>query len=439
MKPARGTRLALAFVVSLSALGASGAEPWATAAAREFGAPGETLSFAPKPDDMAGAEIDERIRPRAHEKWLRPAYGDPLVTDIDEWRTRAEGWSRLDLLVDYNRVDRTRLGVGSEFQWDRRLYPRLGGRLEWAFDRKRLLYGAQIEQPVIRNGRVALGVSMERRTDHGELQQVENVENSMALLFARQDYRDYFEREGLGAYLSWRVPDFSTVSVHLRNDEYRTLALKRGTRSFFHRGVPLRDNPAIEEGESHSMALRLERHAHRTEATGAGFYHWIQAERAGKGLGGDFSYARLLADLRTVIRLAPAQTLAIRAVGGHTFDGSLPLQKQFTLGGIDGLRAHPFAAYRGDQVLLAQAEYTIGLWPVRSTFFDAGLHAIAFVDFGRAWSNRAGSWDVSRQHIQTDGGVGLATSEDNLRFYFAKDLAEPDSNFLVTVRLNRPF
>ena len=35
---------------------------------------------------------------------------------------------------------------------------------------------------------------------------------------------------GYGAYLSWRVPDFSSVSVHLRSDRYRSLPLDRGTR-----------------------------------------------------------------------------------------------------------------------------------------------------------------------------------------------------------------
>jgi hypothetical protein len=33
------------------------------------------------------------------------------------------------------------------------------------------------------------------------------------MLLARTDHRDYFEREGGGVYLSWRVPDFSTVSL----------------------------------------------------------------------------------------------------------------------------------------------------------------------------------------------------------------------------------
>ena len=52
-----------------------------------------------------------------------------------------------------------------------------------AFGRERALYGVQIEQPLAPPGRLAIGVSMARRTDHGELQQVDDFENSLALLF----------------------------------------------------------------------------------------------------------------------------------------------------------------------------------------------------------------------------------------------------------------
>jgi hypothetical protein len=319
------------------------------------------------------------------------------------------------------------------------MQPRLGARFGYAFDRKRTVYGIQIEQPVAPPGRLAIGVSMVRRTDHSELQQVDDFENSLALLFARQDFRDYFEREGFGAYLSWRVPDFSTVSVHLRNDEYRSLPTDHDTRSWFHRDRTLRENPPVDPGEAHSAILRLERLAHRTGRTRAGLYHWIDLEHAGAGLEGDFDYTRLLSDVRSVLRLTPATTLALRLVAGHTFEGQLPRQKQFTAGGVDGLRAHGLTEYAGDEMALAQAEFTVGLWQMRGPMFDGGLHAIAFVDLGSAWSNPDHQWDVGRQHIQADGGFGLASSEDGVRMYVARDLQDPGSEFVFSLRLQTPF
>ena len=402
---------------------------------------GDTLFFEPPPNDTTWYE--EEAQPEVdipeREDWLRAPIGDALLTPVEAWRSREGDRDRFTPRLDYNRVDRLRPGLGYQFQSLRRMYPRLGARMEYSWRRERTMYGVQIEQPLVPPGRISLGVSAVRRTDHPELQQVEDLENSLALLFSRQDYRDYFEREGYGAYLAWRVPDFSTVSVHVRNDEFRTLLLDRGTRSFFHRGRDLRVNPAIDDGESHSMSLRLERLAHRTSRTRAGSYHWIDLERSGHGLGGDFRYTRLLGDLRSVLRLTPATTLALRLVGGHAMDGALPGQKQFTLGGVDGLRAHAFASDRGDQLLLSQAEYMLGLWRLRSGLFEGGLHAIAFVDAGRAWFNPKHRWDVQRQQIAIDGGFGLGTSEDNLRVYFARKLNEKDSGFLVSMRLQRPF
>jgi hypothetical protein len=401
----------------------------------------QVIDFFP-PDSNAtpaAAERAEKDRTPGDERWLRTPFGDRLLTPAEAWRERSGVFDRVTPVFDYNRVDPLRLGFGYELQDPQSLHPRFGARLEYAFGRDRVLYGVQIEQPLARPGRIAAGISMVRRTDHSDLQQVEDAENSLALLLGRQDYRDYFEREGIGGYLSWWVPDFSTVSVHLRRDTYRSLETSPRTRSWFHTSRPLRDNPAIDEGDVHGVTLRLERLAHRTRSMRAGLYHWIEIERAGRGLGGDFEYTRALADVRSILRLSPATTLMLRGVAASGLDGTLPVQKQFTLGGVDGLRAHSFDQYRGNQLALAQAEYVVGLWHIRSRGFEGGLHAIAFVDAGRAWDHPGGAWDIGRQHIQADGGFGLGTSEDNLRVYFARNLQDSKGSTVISVRLQRPF
>src|SRR5207245_2646970 len=153
-------------------------------------------------------------------------------------------------------------------------------------------------------GRLALGVSMVRRTDHNDLQQVSDEENSLALLFARQDYRDYFEREGFGGYAALRVPAWTTLSVHLRNDEYRALALDAGTRSFVHMGRDLRPNPAIDPGQAHTLSLRLDHRVHIRQRLRAGFYHWIAGAASSSRAGGTVpgSWARGAAGRTTSTR-----------------------------------------------------------------------------------------------------------------------------------------
>lgn len=406
----------------------------------------DTLVFSPSHAsavfDSAGAEPDMgfALHTATEEDWLRAPLGEALLTHPDPWRSRhGNKAQQADLTLDYNRVDLLRPGVWLQAQKPASMLPRLGVRAEYATGRQRALYGLQLEQPLLPTARFALGVNATRRTDHSELQQVDDVENSLDLAVAREDWRDYFEREGVGAYLSWRVPDFSTVSAHVRRDRYRSLLTNRDTWSILNKRRELRANPAIDAGESHTAVLRLERLTRRSSRKRAGLYHWAELERAGGGLGGEFDYTRALADIRSVVRLSPAVTLSLRAAGGAALAGTLPRQKQFTVGGIDGLRAHSFGARRGDHMALGQAEYTIGLWQMRKAGFAGGLHALVFADAGTAWDDARHGYNLYGQKFALDGGVGLASSGDDVRVYIAKDLQRADAGYVVSLRLQRPF
>ena len=382
-----------------------------------------------------------RVESEDEAEWLRAPLGDHLLDHPDPWNANhPEHAYEVRLNADYNRVDLVRYGMHFQAQRPLTMLPRLGARFEYATGRKRTLYGAQLEQPLLPTARFVFGLSAVRRTEHPELQQVDDVENSLALLFSRTDYRDYFEREGVGVYVSWRVPDFSTVSLHMRGDEYRSLGVNRDqVVSWFRHTRPIRDNPAVDDGRTRSVLFRLERLARRSSSARAGLYHWIELERAGGELGGDFDYLRLLGDVRSVLRLSPATTLSLRGVAGTSTDGVLPRQRQFGVGGVDGLRGHALNAFTGNQVAMAQAEYTIGLWALRGQGFEAGLHALAFLDVGTAWANPRNRWDITNQRFATDVGVGLASSEDDVRVYVARDLSDSDSDFVWSLRLRRPF
>jgi hypothetical protein len=200
----------------------------------------------------------------------------------------------------------------------------------------------------------------------------------------------------------------------------------------------LRDNPAIDDGDAHRVIARLERVVKHTRRGRSGVYHWIEFEGAGGPLGGDFDYTRALADVRSVVRLSPAASLTLRGVGGSALRGAMPLQRQFTLGGADGLRAHAFGSYHGDRVALAQLEYSIGVHAFRTRAFEAGPQLLAFLDTGSAWQH-ATAGDLVAQHFAADGGVGVATADDDLRLTVAKNLQQTDSGVVVTLRLQRPF
>ena len=148
---------------------------------------------------------------------------------------------------------------------------------------------------------------------------------------------------------------------------------------------------------------------------------------------------RGLADLRSVLRLTPGTVLVLRAAGGTTTAGALPPQKLFTLGGVHGLRARPFGRFRGEQFVLGQTECTVALphpWRAKAR---SGLHAIAFVDAGDAWTSAGRAWAPADRHLHVDGGLGLTTAEDNMRVYVARNLQKRHAAAVVSVRLQRPF
>jgi hypothetical protein len=413
-----------------------------TAAAVPGAIPDTTMHFTPAPTEARRDEPLHIGRERSIEgEWRRAPFGDQLLTHPDVWRSRhSRSNAEADVVLDYNRVDLVRYGVRAQAQQPETMDPRVAGRLEYATGRKRTLYGVQVEQPLLPTARVVLGIGFVRRTDHGDLEQIDDDENSLLLLVAHEDWRDYFEREGAGAYVSWRVPDFSTVSVHLRNDRYRSIGSHNDdVVSWWHLDRPLRPNPAIDEGDAHSVFVRLERVTRRSLRSRSGLYHWIELERSGgPTLRGDFDYTRALADLRSDIRMMPGTTLTLRTVGGTTFEGKLPRQREFAIGGVDGLRAHSFGAFRGDRVAMGQAEYSFALRTLGARARARGPRALVFVDSGTAWQSGVDG-ELARQHFALDGGFGLATPDDEARLTFARNLQNPDSQFVIALRLERPF
>jgi hypothetical protein len=405
-------------------------------------APDTVMRFAPQPPSGPAEQQPIHLGPiYPSDEWRRAPFGDRLLTHPDVWNSKHhkrpyEG----DLVLDYNRVDLVRFGVRGQVQEPSTMDPRLGARIEYATGRKRTLYGVQLEQPLLPTARFVLGLGAVRATDHGDLEQIDDDENSLLLLVAHEDWRDYFEREGVGAYLSWRVPDFSTVSVHLRNDRYRSLPDQNDdVVSWWHRDRPLRPNPAIDDGDAHSVFLRLERVTRRSMRSRSGLYHFIELEHSGgPTLRGDFHYTRALADLRSVIRVLPGSTLTLRTAAGSTLDGTLPRQREFVIGGADGLRAHPFAAFRGDRVALGQAEYSIALRSLGTRARGRGPKALVFLDSGTAWFRRVDG-ELAQQHFALDGGVGLAAPDGEARITFARNLQDPNASFVIALRLERPF
>ena len=116
--------------------------------------------------------------------------------------------------------------------------------------------------------------------------------------------------------------------------------------------------------------------------------------------GSAYSFHRLAADARGYASLgSPQRVLAVRALASVDEAGlgaRVPFYFQQALGGSRTLRGYPSFRFRGEKLLLLQAEYRWEAWPA--------LELALFVDSGRAFR---GGEDLSLERLRSDYGIGV--------------------------------
>lgn len=382
----------------------------AHAAPADTTAPADTLRAAPAPLDRARA-----LR--------RPVEWDTVAAGLPE---EAQFYPVINFR--YNRVDgpAATLGIGIERGSDPR--PLLLAAYTHAFSRKRGLYEVAMHDRVGAGWpRVQLGGRLYRRTASRIDWAVGGTENTLFALFARTDYRDYYEAEGGSAYLEVDPGRDAGFRLDARAEEHRPLRTR--TRfSIFGKDDRFQPNPAFPRGNDRAWTLSVRVGPEELPPRG-GVRGEVSWERSGKPLTSDFDYGRVLATVHTVQRLGPRLDFRARGLLGSTREGALPPQKLWLLGGIGTLRGHEFQRFSGDQFFLVNAEQYCRLR-------KRSVYGFAFLDYGAAWFG-TGNW--GRQRPALDGGLGLRLGEGPLAFHVAKNLRESSSPVLFGVRMGGTF
>ncbi|MEX2282739.1 MAG: hypothetical protein WEE89_09680 [Gemmatimonadota bacterium] len=223
------------------------------------------------------------------------------------------------------------------------------------FDTERMGYQLRLEQFI--GGRAfRVGASVRSVVEPVESWNLSNLEASLATFLLHDDQRDYFEREGWGAYVRWAprsIPIDATVGYW---DEDHSARVSRNPWTLFGGGA-WRQQPLIGEGNLRSVSGRLQYDRRNDDHyPSSGLYFAAQATHGLSGslamptlfalTGADGQVAEIppiainerfatgLADLRFYRRVGRDATLAFRAVGGGSIDGkSVPPQFQHALGG----------------------------------------------------------------------------------------------------------
>jgi len=319
-----------------------------------------------------------------------------------------------------------------------------------------------------------------------EDQPLSTTESGWSAFLLQRDYRDYYERQGVGglAYIKPARP--LRVELSLSRDAERSV---RATDpwSLLRNSDRWRRNPLIDDGHYFTTAVQVDfdtRNERDRPTTGwmirARFEHLTSDDIAPVALptvvrpspqsGGGYATDRLSVDVRRYSRLTPGLRVnaRIRADGWIAGD-RLPVQRRVSLGGPDLLPGFDFRAYtcapRGfsdpanpalcDRIIATQLEVRTRLGlnlgyrlPDRESsrrprfigIEEADL--VLFSDAGKAWLAGGGPGQVPVNRFPAlkewalDIGVGLDTG--GIGAYLAKSVSEGEPvRFMV--RLQRRF
>lgn len=302
--------------------------------------------------------------------------GDSLIAEVDHdlfrrwsrWgdseNQRSSGEIFLAAAHTYNRVEGLPVLIGPRFRlasgstsFDGELFGvfRTGDRLNW--ERQNLGHRASAQLQFGRGSGVRFGGRLFDDVDAMEQWQLSNLEVGLSTFLFTRDYRDYWLRHGAAG----SVALFSRAGSELKAEYGQERWSSRnalGVWSIFNDSDLWRANPAADEGVLNIATVtgKLDTR-NNIENPRSGWLLFAQWERGDGELdriapttteirnttAGNIVYSRGLVDLRRYNRLAPGAQLNLRVVAGGWLNGdALPLQRRFSVSGIDALPGFDF-------------------------------------------------------------------------------------------------
>lgn len=246
-------------------------------------------------------------------------------------------------------------------------------------------------------------------------------------LFGGTDLHNYYSRRGFEFGFQWEKlprPEYRSTSTHLVTLKFLTEnheSLRKSTdwHLFNWRSrSKARENPAITSGRMRSVMFEYDLNTRRDHL---GWHNIFFLEHSNTAFGSDFDFTRYQLHLRYAHPLGKHR-IRTRAVGSFS-TASLPIQRQFTIGGPGVLNGYPFYAFAGDRGYLFNIEYFYrvpDLFKWRNMEFNFfNLLLVFFLDAGQTWNVTD---ETHTLMPKSDAGIGLQFGESGsfLRFNVAQ-------------------
>ena len=236
-----------------------------------------------------------------------------------------------------------------------------------------------------------------------------------------RDPLNYYLRQGIEIGLEWK-PVMPTHSFKLALFAETHNSIEKSTDWHFFNWrskSKARGNPVITPGRMRSVMFQYDLSTRRNHL---GWHNTFSVEHGNASFGSDFDFTRYQLHLRYAHPFREHR-IRTRAIGSFSNE-SLPIQRQFVIGGPGLLNGYPFYAVAGDRGYLFNIEYFFSLpqqftWGNQRFNVDFNLFLIFFFDAGQAWSIA----DETRTLApKSDAGIGFQFGESDsfLRFNVAK-------------------
>ncbi len=398
------------------------------------------------PDEVVTSDGSMRSRLRVREDG-RVSYFNSWSPNRDRLPTKITytPHDRVHLTLggdySYQRVDGSSLWLESKYRATHPYVPEVNVRFGYGWVSERGTIEVDFLQPLVTTRDLAIGALYTHGTAYENQSGVGWRENTLAALFFRHDFNDYYKIAAIEPYVRIRLPGWTTLRFSYAVEEYSSLTTQTDW-SFFTAGrerfranphLFLLDDPAGHGGDGRLQAARLElthdsRHARDVGTIGSYVRGFLE-------LGdGDFSYARWAGDGRAYLRLGPPVHLALRfAASGRFGSEVIPSQKLFYVGGLGTARGHEYRSLYGDSSMLGGAEYTL-------LFGKLNYGTFVFYDAATAWKTTdAYGEQLEDAKLLQSAGVGFKTADDDFLIQFAKPFGAVDGAWETTVRLERTF
>lgn len=256
--------------------------------------------------------------------------------------------------------------------------------------------------------------------------------NSGIAIFQRivgmPDFQNYYLRQGAEIALQW-TPIMPVHWFKLAMVAESHASLEKSTDWFvanWTSSLRLRENPPITPGRMRGIAFQYDFYNRKNSL---GWHNTLFVEHGSPAVGSDYDFTRLQLHLRYAFPLGNNR-IRTRFLFGFS-DAPLPIQRQFVIGGMGGLRGYPWRrqeneadgiitykgghqaspyAFAGDRGFLLNVEYHYRLSNLFNWRIYENMFLIAFLDEGQVWNVSDGAYTFDPKG---NIGIGLQFGRSN--------------------------